>query len=417
LINFYIDIEFGDELFLYSMKNVVDDTQRDFDKFLEGKPSLPVAGLLYDCILRRLYNGKDLQNIKTFDNIPLIGMSTFGELLGININQTLVSLFFFEVKENESFYDEYIDNFIVKYANYQNFFRDRELNQLKSKEIKKSYRKLTRLNKKLEEKIDFIEKSKEQLAQSEKMASLGSMVAGVAHEINTPVGMALTGVTHLNDQVKALKELFLDAKMTESDFLDFIENSIVVSHSVEKNLTQAASLVKSFKQVAVDQSSDEDREFGLYEYVNETLLSIHNETKRTKHKIEVIIDKDIRLFSTPGVFAQIITNFVLNSVIHAYDEGEYGHIKIAAQVKDDALVLEYKDDGKGLTKEEILKIFDPFFTTNRKNGGSGLGMNIVYNLITVKLKGTLHLESKLGNGVHFTLKFPKTILAQVEEIA
>ncbi len=406
LIYFYIDVDFGDELYLCRMTDIVKHTQNDFDLFLEDKPSKPVAGLLNDCILRRIFNKEDLSNIKTFDDIPLIGFSTFGEFMGININQTLTSLFFFEVAEDERFGDKYVDDFIVQYSNYQSFFRERELKQLRSKELKDNYSALSVLNRELKEKIVEIKNSEKKLIESEKMAGLGGMVAGIAHEINTPVGIALTGITHLNDETKILQKLFEEENLGKEDFISYLESSMTLNYSIQNNLTKAADLVKSFKQVAVDQSSDEDRKFYLKAYVDEILLSIYNETKKTKHKIIVDIDQDIQLKSNPGAFSQIITNFVMNSIIHAYEKDEVGEIKISAFLDENKMLcIFYQDNGKGLNQEQKEKIFDPFFTTKRGNGGSGLGMHIVYNLITSKLGGEIVVESEEGKGVLFKMLF------------
>ena len=411
LVYFYIDVDFGDELYLCRMTDIQQQTQNDFDLFMKEKPSRPVAGLLNDCVLRRVFNSEGIHGLRTFDDIPLIGFSTFGEFLGININQTLTALFFFEVSSHETFYDKYVDNFIVQYASYQSFFRERELKRLRSKELKENYIAVNSLNKSLEEKILEIEKSRKKLIESEKMAALGGMVAGVAHEINTPVGMALTGITHLHDETDQLRRLFEAAKLSEEDFKNYLQNSAVLNRSIQSNLKKAAELVKSFKQVAVDQSSDETRKFYLREYVDEILLSIHNEVKKTGHQIIVDIDPEIELNSNPGVFSQIITNFVMNSMIHAFENKESGEIKISAAADDnEKFCMVYEDNGKGLNKEQKEKIFEPFFTTKRGNGGSGLGMHIVYNLVTSKLGGEIHVESETGKGVRFTMCFEKSIL-------
>jgi signal transduction histidine kinase len=411
-IFFYIDVDFGDELFLYTMTNFTKQTDKDFQRFIEEKGGQkPVAGLLNDCILRRVNNSKNLSKLKTFDEIPLIGLSTFGEFLGVNINQTLTALFFFEKDEKYDFRDKFIDNFIIQYSNYQSFFRDRELKQLKANELKKSYNTLKELNQELKKKYDELENSKERLVESEKMASLGGMVAGVAHEINTPVGMALTGTSHLNDEIKELLKQYEEKELSENSFKEFINGSQTLCKSIENNLVKAANLVKSFKQVAVDQSSNENRKFNLKDYIDEILLSIHNETKKRKHKIIVDIDDNIILNSNPGAFSQIVTNFIMNSFIHAFGDDEIGEIKISAIVKDNHLHFIYEDNGKGLDEKQKAKIYDPFFTTNRANGGSGLGMNIVYNLVTAKLSGKIKIESEIGHGVRFLIDIP-----MVEEI-
>lgn len=257
---------------------------------------------------------------------------------------------------------------------------------------------------KLEENIKTLKEAQSQLIQSEKMASLGNLVAGVAHEINTPVGIALTGITHAQDELNVLDRSYKRKSMSETDFLSFLEDTHEINTSIIKNLNRAANLVKSFKQVAVDQSSDELREFNLNAYIEEILASLSNKIKKTKHVIRIDIDKDINLKSYPGAFSQIFTNFIMNSLIHAYKDSEAGTIRITANLKEEILIITYADDGKGLDTVSKEKIFDPFYTTNRNYGGSGLGMNIVYNIVTKKLNGTIELGKKDSKGILFIIK-------------
>jgi len=406
MVYFYSDIDFGDELYLCRITDIIRQTNKDYETFLENKNSKPIGAILNDCILRRVNNTKKISKLNTFDEVPFIGLSTFGEFMGINVNQTLTALFFFKVQKDEKFEDFYTDNFITQYSNYKSFFRERELKQLKSNELRDNYKALDELNHKLEEKIEEIEKSKQQLVQSEKMASLGGMVAGIAHEINTPVGMALTGITHLKDETNSIKKLFEEKQLSEDEFISYLQESHQLNQSIYNNLSKAAELVKSFKQVAVDQSSDENRVFYLKSYTDEILLSLHNELRKTKHKIVVDIGTDIKLDSNPGAFSQILTNFIMNSIIHGFENIDEGEIKISASVDEsNNLILIYEDNGKGLNQEQKEKIFEPFFTTKRGKGGSGLGMNIVYNIITSKLKGEVDVQSQEGKGVRFIMSF------------
>lgn len=248
-----------------------------------------------------------------------------------------------------------------------------------------------------------------QLVESEKMASLGGLVAGVSHEINTPVGLALTGITHLTDEQKKLMKKYEAQEMSEEDFTDFLLLVKELGHSIEINLNRAAGLVRSFKQVAVDQSSEELREFNVKEYIEEILTSLHNRTKHTTHQITLNIEPTLRVHNYPGAFSQIITNFIMNSLIHAYNKDDKGHIEISVEKGNrevPGVVLIYKDDGKGISKENLKKVFDPFFTTNRENGGSGLGLNIIYNIVTQQIKGEINIESELGKGTKFTMFLP-----------
>jgi len=185
-----------------------------------------------------------------------------------------------------------------------------------------------------------------------------------------------------------------------------MNTSINLATSINTNLNRTASLIQSFKQVSVDQTSEEKRKFDLREYLNDILLSIHNLTKKTKLTISIKCSEKIIMDSYPGVFSQIFTNFIINSIHHAYKENERGTLTIELFTKNNDLYVIYKDDGCGIEKEILLKIFEPFFTTNREFGGSGLGLNIVYNIVTSKLKGSITCESKKNKGVTFKVIVP-----------
>ncbi|MEA3498441.1 MAG: HAMP domain-containing sensor histidine kinase [Campylobacterota bacterium] len=260
----------------------------------------------------------------------------------------------------------------------------------------------------LDKSLNIQKNTQKQLLESEKMVSLGNMVAGVSHEINTPVGMALTGITHLDEQTKKLKKLYENEDMSEDEFKEYLKDMAALSNSIEINLTKAASLIRSFKKVAVDQSSDTNREFNLKEYLDEILLSLHNRLKKTKIDIYLDIDEKITINSNPGAFSQIITNLITNSLIHGFENSNTtkGDIKIYAKLNLNRLNLIYKDNGKGMDNDTKRKIFDPFFTTARKDGGSGLGMSIVYNLVTSTLKGTIKVKSEPSQGILFDIDIP-----------
>jgi len=264
----------------------------------------------------------------------------------------------------------------------------------------------TTLEDMVEQRTSTLKSAQKQLIESEKMASLGELVAGVAHEINTPVGVGVTAASFLKDETKNINKKYLSNSMTKDDFDDYLECSLQTTDMIFANLQRATELVKSFKQVAVDQTVEEHRLFSVISYIEEVLLTLHPRIKKTHHSIEVSGERDIEIDSYPGSFSQIVTNLIMNSIIHAFDEEATGHIFIHIERSDEQVILTYSDDGIGVDKENLAKIFDPFFTTKRGYGGTGLGMHIVYNLVTQQLKGVIKCESHVGEGVKFTISIP-----------
>ncbi|MDF1881047.1 HAMP domain-containing protein [Sulfurimonas sp. MAG313] len=252
-------------------------------------------------------------------------------------------------------------------------------------------------------------KTEAQLIEAEKMAALGDLVAGVAHEINTPIGIAVTGSSHLQDQIKKLETAFDAGKLRKAEFRDFVENALPTASTIQSNLERASSLIKSFKQVAVDQSSQETRTFLLYDYIDEILISLRPKLKQVKHHISVNGDNTLYIETVPGALSQVVTNLIMNSLTHAYDKDEEGTISFDIEVEDKKVLLRYKDDGKGMDENIIKHIYEPFFTTRRGSGGSGLGLSIVYNLVTQTMGGTMSCQSELNKGTQFEMIFPVKI--------
>ena len=278
------------------------------------------------------------------------------------------------------------------------------LNQMASN-LEITIEELEHTNVEYEAAIENLNETQEYLVHSEKMASLGALVAGVAHEINTPIGIGITGSTHLVEITKNLKYKFENDLMSEEKFKDYLKSSLELSNLININLSKSANLIQSFKQIAVDQTSEEKRNFLLNEYINEVILSMNNILKKAKVKVEIRCDKNIKISSYPGLISQILTNFIMNSIIHGYKEEENKDIFIGVILEKNEIILTYKDKGKGIKENNINKIFDPFFTTNRENGGSGLGLNIIYNIVKKQLNGSINCKSKLNQGVEFTIIF------------
>jgi signal transduction histidine kinase len=259
-------------------------------------------------------------------------------------------------------------------------------------------------NQELSQTLDHLRTTQNQLVEAEKMAALGGLVAGVAHEINTPVGVGVTAASLLESKTTTFREIYGSGKMKRSDLEKYLDTAGQSSGIILKNLNRAAELIQSFKQVAVDQSSEEKRIFALKPYLEEILVSLGPKLKRTQHTVEINGDDSLSLDSYPGAFSQIVTNLVMNSLTHAYEPDEQGRLAFDVKQEKGRIIFEYADDGHGIPKENIGKIFDPFFTTKRGQGGSGLGLHIIYNLVTQKLGGTIRCESEIGKGTKFIIE-------------
>ncbi|MGV1099334.1 PAS domain-containing sensor histidine kinase [Thiovibrio sp. JS02] len=264
-------------------------------------------------------------------------------------------------------------------------------------------------NQELRETLGQLEQTQAQLVHSEKMAALGDLVAGVAHEINTPVGVGVTAASYLAKETRAIAALHAEGRMKRSDLAGYLEVSQESAKLILSNLNRAAALIRSFKQVAIDQSGEGRRTFLLAEYLEEVCLSLRPILKNTPHRLEINCPADLALNSYPGAISQIVTNFITNSITHAYREGEAGCLRFDVALSGGNVHFRYSDDGKGMHEEEVRHVFDPFFTTNREKGGSGLGLHIVYNIVTQKLWGAIKCESRPGGGASFVLVFPAVI--------
>ncbi len=240
----------------------------------------------------------------------------------------------------------------------------------------------------------------------EKMAALGTLVAGVAHEINTPMGIGVTAASNLQDEVAHVRHLYNENAMRKEDLEDFLSASDQTTRILLNNLERAAALIHRFKQVAVDQSSEAMRNIHLQTYLRDMMKNLEPKIKQTQLQYTIECPDEITLDSYPGALSQIVTNLVMNAIMHAYEPGQSGLLTIRAGIVEEQVKLEFSDNGVGIPHSIIDQIFNPFFTTKRGAGGSGLGLHIVYNLMVQTLNGSIHCNSKSGEGTTFTLLWP-----------
>jgi signal transduction histidine kinase len=259
----------------------------------------------------------------------------------------------------------------------------------------------------LEESLDKLHRTQKEMIHSAKMAALGDLVAGVAHEVNTPIGVSVTAASFLAERTRQIRELYQNGDMKRSDLEKYLSLAEESSASVLSNLERAAELVQSFKKVAADQSSEEKRAFEMKNYLEQILVSLRPQFKRTPHRVHMDCPEGLMLDSYPGAIMQIMTNLIMNSLIHGFADGLPGEIFVSVESAGDNVVLAYRDTGVGMAQEQKERIYDPFYTTTRGSGGTGLGMNIVYNLVTQTLKGSILLETSPGQGAIFILTLPK----------
>lgn len=254
---------------------------------------------------------------------------------------------------------------------------------------------------------EVVDAAQRELLRREKLAALGGLVAGVAHEINTPLGVAITAVSLMQDCVGELGRAFADGNLRQRDLRDGLARTREAGGMALGNLQRAAGLVTGFKQLAVDQSSEARRAVALGAHVSQLVTSLAPLYRRSPHRVEVDVRADLVVDTYPGAIAQICTNLLHNALVHAFPEGHVGTVILWIDRAEGGRVeLGCADDGAGMPPSVLPRIYEPFFTTARGSGGSGLGLHIVHNLVTDLLCGTIDTESEPGRGTRFTIRFP-----------
>ncbi len=275
--------------------------------------------------------------------------------------------------------------------------------------FRSAQRELVQLNEQLEarvaERTAALEKAMTHLARTEKLASLGSVVAGVAHELNTPLGNAVTVGSALATRVSAFARRAEEGGLLRAELAAFIDGVTEAAVLLEKNLSRAHGLITSFKQVAIDQTSMRRRRFDLRDTVQEVLATLSHQLRASGCQTLAVIPAGISLDSYPGPLQQVLTNLIDNSLKHAFEGRDGGAIQLRAHCEDESVRIVFEDDGCGMSSAVARRVFEPFFTTRLGHGGSGLGLYLAYNLVTAVLGGSIELV-EFSRGARFELVLP-----------
>lgn len=280
-------------------------------------------------------------------------------------------------------------------------------------EHQKQRLEITAAREKAEQALSDLKIAQGVLIESEKLAALGNLVAGVAHEINTPVGLSLTASSYLREKTKIVQQQYNEEQLTADGLDQYLAQAEESTRLIETNAMRAAELIQSFKQVAVDQTAGQLRSFDLGGYLHEIALSFYPIFKRTSIRFEVSCDEDIEMLSYPGALAQLLSNLINNSLLHAFVDGQVGSLLLQARLlNQDTVEIVCTDDGCGMDMHTKDHLFDPFFTTRRGQGGSGLGMYIVHNILQKQIQGSIQVESTLGQGSRFIVRFSRQLIVR-----
>lgn len=354
--------------------------------FIKNKINQPISTMVE--LIQEISQSKNYN--KRIEKLPIIELDILAQNINILLNRT------------------------EKHLNKKDEKHQQTLNKnsVLAKKVQTRTDALKESNQELLSTLEKLHQFQGQLVETEKMASLGDMVAGIAHEVNTPIGLGVTASSLMSDRLNEIKQAFENKSLKSSQLKKFLiqgEESIGI---IYRNLERAAKLISSFKKVAVDQSTADTLDFNVKELLEEVLITLR--AKLNKAHIELTIDcpENLIIKSKPGPLNQILINLILNSIIHGFENQPDGAINISVIHLSNQLHLSYKDNGIGIDESMKAKIFEPFTTTKRGRGGSGLGMHLVFNLVTQGLNGHIDFESETGQGTIFNIIFPTLPVGQ-----
>ena len=406
---FYDDIHMQNKLVGYVTLSVTDD-----EIWAGLKPALTVqstAGLIALALMGLLFYQMLNRSVST----PINKLSD--SLARYQIDARDIALIRNTLKDNE------LSDLLDQYHHLLGRLKERdEQIRLHHKnletEVHQRTEELVVANNYLMESLAKLQLAQRELIEQERMASLGELVSGVAHEVNTPLGVAITANSFLWEEVQQIARKLDTNELTRSEMDAFMNSADESCQIMSVNLKRAAELIESFKQVAVDQTYEELRIVQMSSYIESVVRSLRPQMRRTQVTIKLDLEESLSVTTYPGAIAQLLTNLIMNAYIHGYDQGQVaGDIIVSCHQINDLIQLQVRDFGKGMDSSTKTKLYEPFFTTRRAQGGTGLGMNIVYNLVSQKLRGKIEVKTEPDKGTAFLVTFrsqPETLTNQIE---
>lgn len=266
--------------------------------------------------------------------------------------------------------------------------------------------RLKQSNQELEDSLEFLQQVRVQLMSSEKMAALGNMVASITHDVSTPLGVSVTATSYLQEQLQKIQQQIAAGTASEKDIQAFIATVAESNTLIETNLQRANEIMSGFKQVAVDQVAEHTRSIHVCDYMQRIIQSLQPQLRKKSCQMHLNCPDDIEVRCNAGALAQVLTNMIMNSIVHAFPESANARIDIDVSVDDNQLHIRYRDNGVGMSSSQLRQLFEPFYTTSAENGGSGLGTHIIYTLITQTLGGNVEVSSQPEQGLCYDFHFP-----------
>ncbi|MEN6515728.1 MAG: HAMP domain-containing sensor histidine kinase [Fervidobacterium sp.] len=279
------------------------------------------------------------------------------------------------------------------------------MNLQKNKALEETTKELNEANAELELALNELEETQQRVVNSEKMAALGKLMVNIAHDVNTPTGIIYSSATELLDKYALVNEKYAKDELTEDEFRNYLEITGQVLDIIIRNSQKIKELVQSLKRVAMQEVTETFSDINFKELTEDVLRTLHPKLRKTRIEVITNIPDSLVIHTVPGAWAQIFMNLIDNSITHGFGYDNPGRIEINAKVSSDVLIVEYKDNGKGMDEETKRKAFEPFFTTDEEHG-SGLGLSITYQLVVELLGGDILLESQKGKGVKFIMRIP-----------